>query len=454
MVVLDATVVTIALPSAQLDLHISDADRQWVVTAYTLAFGGLLLLGGRIADYVGRKRIFLIGLLGFAAASAVGGAAPNAATLFGSRAAQGLFAAILAPAALSLITVTFVEARERARAFAVYGAISAGGSAIGLIVGGTLTEYTSWRWCLLINVPIAIVAFAGGAVLVAESTSDGARSYDVPGAVLGSLGLAALVYGCTEAAKPGVGWLSGQAIGYLAGAVLLLAAFVLVERRSASPMLPMRLLLDRNRGGSYLASLLIFAGMFAMFLFLSYYLQYNRGYSALETGLAVLPFSGAGILTSAFVPSLLARVGPKPLMLAGLALGSIGLATLTTISQTSSWAATVLTGQLLMSVGLALVFVPLNSLALAGVREADSGEASAVLNSTQQIGATLGTAALNTFYAGAVTSYLVAHHLPPSAFNPLAAIHGYHVAFWIGAGLIAAAFMVVLGLVNQSKQSP
>ena len=219
-------------------------------------------------------------------------------------------------------------------------------------------------------------------------------------------------------------------------------------------MLPMRLVLDRNRGGSYLASLLIFAGMFAMFLFLSYYLQYNRGYSALETGLAVLPFSGAGILTSAVVPSLLLRLGPKPLMLAGLALGSIGLATLTTISQTSSWAATVLPGQLLMSVGLALVFVPLNSLALAGVREADSGEASAVLNSTQQIGATLGTAALNTFYAGAVTSYVVAHHLSPSVFNPLAAIHGYRVAFWIGAGLIAAAFLVVLGLVNQHRQSP
>ena len=216
----------------------------------------------------------------------------------------------------------------------------------------------------------------------------------------------------------------------------------------------MRLVLDHNRGGSHLASLLIFAGMFAMFLFLSYYLQYNRGYSALETGLAVLPFSGAGILTSAVVPSLLLRLGPKPLMLAGLALGSIGLATLTTISQTSSWAATVLPGQLLMSVGLALVFVPLNSLALAGVREADSGEASAVLNSTQQIGATLGTAVLNTFYAGAVTSYVVAHHLSPSALNPLAAIHGYHVAFWIGAGLIAAAFMVVLGLVNQGKQSP
>jgi EmrB/QacA subfamily drug resistance transporter len=451
MVVLDGTVVTIALPSAQRALHISNADRQWAITAYTLAFGGLLLLGGRIADYLGRKRIFLVGLLGFAAASALGGAAQNGATLFGARAIQGLFAALLAPAALSLISVTFTEVKERSQAFAVYGAISGGGAAIGLILGGTLTEYASWRWCLFINIPIAIVAFIAGTILVSESKSGGGSSYDVPGAILGTAGLVALVYGFTEAAKTGVGWASAETISYLVGAVILLVAFVLVELRAASPLLPMRVVLDRNRGGTYLASLLAFAGLFAMFLFLSYYFQANLGYSALKSGIAVLPFSGGVIVTSGVVSSLLPRTGPKPLMLIGLAMATVGLATFTSISDTSSWAATVLPGELLISVGLALVLVPLSSLALTGVSENDAGVASAVLNSTQQIGGSLGTSLLNTFYASAVSSYVVAHHLSPSAFNPLAAIHGYHVAFWIGVGLMAAAFVAILALVNAGK---
>jgi EmrB/QacA subfamily drug resistance transporter len=451
MVVLDGTVVTIALPSAQRDLNISNADRQWAITAYTLAFGGLLLLGGRIADYLGRKRIFLVGLVGFAAASALGGAAQNGATLFGARALQGAFAALLAPAALSLISVTFTEAKDRSRAFAVYGAISGAGAAIGLILGGTLTEYASWRWCLLINVPIAIVAFVAGTILVTESKSGGGSSYDIPGAILGTAGLVALVYGFTEAAKTGVGWLSVEAVSFLVAAGILLVAFVLVELRSASPLLPMRVVLDRNRGGSYLASLLIFAGLFAMFLFLSYYFQYNLGYSALKSGIAFLPFSGGIIITSGVVSTLLPRTGPKPLMLIGLAMTTGGLVTFTNISDTSSWVTSVLPGELLMSVGLALVIVPLSSLALTGVNDDDAGVASAVLNSTQQIGGSLGTALLNTFYASAVSSYVVAHHLPPSAFNPLAAIHGYHVAFWIGVGLIAAAFVAVLILVNARK---
>jgi EmrB/QacA subfamily drug resistance transporter len=453
MVVLDGTVVTIALPSAQRDLHISNADRQWAITAYTLAFGGLLLLGGRIADYLGRKRIFLVGLVGFAAASTLGGAAQNGATLFGARALQGAFAALLAPAALSLITVTFTESKERSRAFAVYGAISGGGAAIGLILGGALTEYASWRWCLLINVPIAIVAFIGGTILVTESKAGGGSSYDIPGAILGTAGLVALVYGFTEAAKTGVGWLSGETISFLVGAAILLVAFVLVELHSASPMLPMRIVLDRNRGGSYLASLLLFAGLFAMFLFLSYYFQYNLGYSALKSGIAVLPFAGGSIITAGFVPALLPRTGSKPLMLIGLAMATIGLGSFASISQTSSWVTHVLPGELLMSVGLALVFVPLSSLALTGVHADDAGEASAVLNSTQQIGATVGTSLLNTFYASAVSSYVVSHHLSPTAFNPLAAIHGYHVAFWIGVGFVATAFVAVLVLVNAGKDT-
>jgi len=451
MVVLDGTVVTIALPSAQRDLGISNADRQWTITAYTVAFGGLLLLGGRIADYTGRKRSFLVGLLGFAAASALGGAAQNGTTLFLARAVQGAFAALLAPAALSLISVTFTEVKDRSRAFAVYGAISGGGAAIGLILGGTLTEYASWRWCLLINVPIAIVAFIAGTILVTESKSGGGSSYDIPGAILGTAGLVALVFGFTQAAKTGVGWLSVEVISLLVGAVILLVAFVLVELRSTSPLLPMRVVLERNRGGSYLASLLVFAGLFAMFLFLSYYFQYNLGYSALKSGIAFLPFSAGIIVTSGVVSNLLPRTGPKPLMLIGLAMAAIGLATFTRISDTSSWVTSVLPGELLMSVGLALVIVPLSSLALTGVNDDDAGVASAVLNSSQQVGGSLGTALLNTFYASAVASYLVAHHLAPSGFNPPAAIHGYHVAFWIGVGLIAAAFVAVLVLVNAGK---
>jgi EmrB/QacA subfamily drug resistance transporter len=408
-------------------------------------------LGGRIADYSGRKRIFLAGLLGFAAASALGGAAQNGATLFGARALQGAFAALLAPAALSLITVTFTAVQERSRAFAVYGAISGGGSAIGLILGGALTEYASWRWCLLINVPIAIAAFIAGMVLVSESKAGRGSSYDIPGAILGTAGLVALVYGFTQAAKTGIGWLSVEVISYLVGAVILLVAFVLVELRSSSPLLPMRVVLDRNRGGSYLASLLIFAGLFAMFLFLSYYFQYNLGYSALTSGIAFLPFSIGIVVTSVVVSALLPRTGPKPLMLTGLALAAIGLGTFTFVSNTSGWVNSVLPGELLMSVGLALVMVPLSNLALTGVNDDDAGVASAVLNSTQQIGGSLGTALLNTFYASAVASYVVAHHLAPSGFNPLAAIHGYHVAFWIGCGLIAAAFVAVLVLIKAGK---
>ena len=303
----------------------------------------------------------------------------------------------------------------------------------------------------LINVPIAIVAFIGGTILIGESKSVRGSSYDVPGAILGTAGLVALVYGFTQAGKAGVGWLSVDTISWLVAAVILLVAFVLVELRAANPLLPMRVVLDRNRGGSYLASLLVFAGLFAMFLFLSYYFQSNLGYSALKSGIAFLPFSIGIIVTSGVVSSLLPRTGPKPLMLLGLALCAIGLATFTLISDTSDWWSTVLPGELLMSIGLALAFVPLSNLSLTGIKEYDAGVASAVLNSTQQVGASLGTALLNTFYATAVSAYILANHRPPSAFDPLAAIHGYHVAFWIGAGLIGAAFVAVLVLVTAGK---
>jgi EmrB/QacA subfamily drug resistance transporter len=456
MVVLDASIVTIALPRAQQDLGISDADRQWVVTAYTLAFGGLLLLGGRIADFVGRKRIFLIGLLGFAAASAVGGAAQNEFMLLGARALQGAFAALLAPAALSLITVTFTEARERAKAFGVYGAIAGGGAALGLILGGVLTEYASWRWCLFVNVPIAIAAALAALPTVHESRADGDRHYDIPGAVLVTGGLAALVYGFTEAAKPGVGWLSGSTLTLLLLSVVMLVGFVVVEMRTSHPLLPLRIAVDRNRGGSFLASLLVGAGLFAMFLFLTYYFQINMGYSPLKSGFAFLPFSLGIIVTAGLASALLPRTGPKPLMVTGLVMATAGLFYLTQLGADSSWLTHVLPAEIVMSVGMALVFVPLSNLALFGVAPRDAGVASALLNTTQQIGGSLGTALLNTLYASAVTSYL-ASHTPGAAgkvaFQLEGFLHGYRVAFVVGGFMLAAALIVVIVSINAKRDN-
>src|SRR3954453_619519 len=363
MIILDASIVNIALPSAQTDLDISNADRQWVVTAYTLAFGALLLLGGRIADYTGRKRMFIIGLIGFAAASAIGGLAPNQELLFAARALQGGFAALMAPAALSLVTVTFTEPKERARAFGVFGALAGGGAAIGLIVGGVLTEYASWRWCLGVNVPVALVVAAAAIPIVHESKAHGDTRYDVPGVLLATFGLFSLVYGFTEAAKakhpedPSStavrGWGDPSTVTFLVIAVVLLVAFVLWERRARNPMLPLRIVLDRNRGGSYLIFLFAGAGLFAMFLFLTYYFQLNLGYSPLQAGFAFLPFSAGIILTAGVVAQLLPRVGPKPLLVAGLALAVVGMLLLTQIGQDTPYWSLVLPAEILLSVGMA-----------------------------------------------------------------------------------------------------
>jgi EmrB/QacA subfamily drug resistance transporter len=465
MIILDATIVNIALPTAQRDLGISTADRQWVVTAYTLAFGGLLLLGGRIADYNGRKRTFIIGLIGFAAASAIGGLAPSAGWLFAARGLQGAFAALLAPAALSLITVTFVAPKERARAFGVFGAISGGGAAIGLIAGGVLTEYASWRWCLGVNVPIALIAAAFAVYEVHESKASGDTRYDVLGAVLSTLGLVSLVYGFTEAAKAKhptnpndtavQGWTAPLTLIFLAVAVILLVAFVVWEQRTDNPLLPLRIVLDRNRGGSYLMFLLVGAGLFAMFLFLTYYFQINLGYSPLKAGFAFLPFSGGIIVAAGVVAQLLPKVGPRPLMIPGLAMAIIGMLLLIRIGQQTSYATHVLPSQLLMSFGLAGVFIPTASTALIGVGHHDAGVASAVLNSSQQIGGSLGTALLNTVFASAVTAFLTAHVHSPQQIaqqTPLALIHGYHVAFLWGACLLTAALLCALIVVNAKRE--
>ena len=458
MVVLDASIVTIALPSAAKGLHIGTlSNAQWVLTAYTLSFGGLLLLGGRIGDYNGRKRLFIIGLLGFALASGLGGAATSASLLYAARGLQGAFAALLAPAALSLISTTFTEPRERAKAFGVYGAISGGGAAIGLIVGGVLTEYASWRWCLYVNIPIALLAALGAVRVVRESAVTEAKHYDFPGAVLVGAGLVALVYGTTQAAKPGVGWGSTQVVTLLAAAVVLLVGFVFWENRTSHPLLPLHVAWERNRGASYLGMLLVGSGLFAMFLFLTYYFQQNLGYSAVKTGLAFLPFSGGIILAAGVASQLMPRLGPKPLASVGLAMAAVGLYSLTFIGQKTSWASHVLPSEIAISLGMGLVFVSLSSTALIGIDEKDAGVGSALLNAAQQVGGAVGVALLSTVFASSWHSYLSSHHeaalRTPSGLQPtpLASIHGYHGAFLIGAILIAAAFVIVTASIRAKK---
>jgi EmrB/QacA subfamily drug resistance transporter len=442
MIILDASIVTIALPQAAKALHISDADRQWVQTAYTLAFGGLLLLGGRIADYVGRKRVFLIGLLGFAGASALGGASQTAAQLFSARALQGAFAALLAPAVLSLITTTFTEAAERAKAFAVYGAISGTGAAIGLIAGGALTDFASWRWTLLVNVPIALGVVAAAVPLLHESRAEGDRRYDVPGAVMATAGLVSLAYGFTEASTHS--WTAPLTLVLIGAAVALLVGFVAWERRTSHPLLPLRVVLDRNRGGSYLAFLLATLGMFAVFLFLTFYMQNVLGWSPLKSGFAFLPFP-LGIITSATIASrTLPKYGPRPLATLGFSMGALGLLWLTQLPPHPAYLTHLVPSMLLISLGMGQVFVPLSSTALLGVPQHDAGVASALVNTMQQVGGSLGVAFLNTIATTATLAYADSHGGP----SPAAMTHGFTTAFAYSAAVFALAAVVVATLIK------
>ncbi|HXZ61152.1 MAG TPA: MFS transporter [Acidimicrobiales bacterium] len=448
MVVLDASVVIIALPSAQHALHISAANREWMLTAYTLSFAGLLLLGGRIADYFGRKRMFVVSLIGFAAASALGGLAQNAAMLFSARALQGAFAAVMAPAALSLLTVAFTEPKERARAFGVYGAIAGSGAAIGLILGGFLTEFASWRWTLLINVPIAVTAAAAALRVVSESRSPANHGYDLPGAVTVTGGLLALVYAFTKAGTDG--WGSEVTLTLFALAGALLVAFVLLERRAAHPLLPLRVVLDRNRGGSFLASLLVGTAMLGTFLSLTYYFQGTLHYSALKSGFAFLPFS-LGIITGATVASrLLPVVGPKLLMSGGLVMGAIGLGLFSTMSVHSAYATLVLPAEVIVSLGMGMSFVPMSSTALIGVGPADAGVASALVNATQQTGGSLGAALINTIATTATASYLAAHGTSAAALAA-GAVHGYTAAFTFSAAVLGTAAVAAFALIRRGR---
>jgi len=454
MIVLDASVVIVALPSAQRALHISPADRQWVMTAYTLAFGSLLLLGGRIADYLGRRRMLVVGLIGFAAASALGGLSQTSAMLFGARALQGAFAALMAPAALSILTVTFTEPRERARAFGVYGAVAGGGAAIGLVLGGTLTQFASWRWTLLINVPIALVVAIVAVRAVGESrgrTRVGGRNragYDLPGAVTVTAGLFLLVYGFTTAATDG--WASPLTLTLLIAAAALVCTFVVIEFRSPHPLLPPRVALDRNRGGSFITSLLVGSAMLGTFLFLTYFFQGSLHYSALKTGFAFLPFSGGIVLGAALASRILPRIGPRPLMVTGLLLGAAGLVWFTRLGAGSSYLLHVLPAEIIVSLGMGMTFVPMSSTALVGVDPTDAGVASALVNTTQQVGSSLGTALLNTVATASAAAFLVAH---PHSAHPVqtATVHGYTSAFTLSAVLLGTAAVVAGVLIRASR---
>jgi EmrB/QacA subfamily drug resistance transporter len=452
MVVLDATITNIALPHAQADLGIAQSNAQWVLTAYTLTFGGLLLLGGRIADFWGRKRTFVFGILGFAVASALGGLAPNGATLFAARGLQGVFGALLAPASLALLTVLFTDAKERAKAFGVYGAIAGGGAALGLVMGGVLTEYADWRWCLLVNIPVALIALPFALRLVPESRAHGDTRYDVPGAVLVTLGLISLVYGFTKAAQDG--WTSGPTLSFIGAALVLLAAFVAVELRSAHPLLPLRIVTDRNRGGAYLASLLVGAGFIGSTLFLTYYFQQILGYSPIRAGLASLPMT-AGVLASAGLASaLLPRIGPRVLMSAGGLVAASGMLLMTRIGVDTAYSSHVLPALLLLGFGLGFLFVPLGNVGLVGVDPHDAGAASAVVNASQQVGGSLGVALLNTIAISAGTGYLEAH--PPSGPTDTLAlaegtVHGFQVGFGWGAALLFLGAVVVMVFIRAGR---
>ncbi len=455
MVILDSSIVNIALPHAALPksmggLNIAAHNYQWAVTSYTLTFGGFLLLGGRVGDYMGRKKAFLIGLLGFAGASLLGGLAQNQQMLFGARALQGVFGALLAPAALSLISVTFTDSKERAKAFGVYGALSGVGAAIGLIAGGLLTQYFSWRWCLFVNTPMALIALGLAIPNVKESKVDGHPHYDVPGALMATAGMVAVVFGVSQASTHG--WGSVDAWPFILAGAVLLAIFFVIEARVKQPLLPLRLLSDRVRAGAYLTQLLVALALFGMFLWITFYFQDIHRFSAVKSGLLFMPFS-LGVIVSAGVTSqLLPRIGPRFLASFGCVMATVGMWLLSLITPSSSYWAHVMPSMIVISLGLGLTFVSLASTALFNVEGRDTGAASAVLSTAQQLGGSFGTAIQNTIVVSAGASFITASlHTGATLTTSLKTagqVHGFDEAFRFGAGVFAVSALVFFFAVN------
>ncbi len=442
MVVLDATIVNIALPSAQRSLGFPNGDRQWVVTAYALAFGSLLLVGGRLGDMFSRKWVFITGLIGFAFASALGGAATSFIMLVAARALQGAFGALLAPAALGTLVSTFRDPRERGRAFGVFGSVAAGGGGVGLILGGVLTQYLSWRYCLFVNLLFAALAVAGALAYIRSSRPADRPRMDWPGSVLACAGLFLIVFGFSHAETSG--WTAALTIGSLVLGVVLLAGFVLAEQRATHPLLPLRVILDRTRGGSYLSVGISGIAIFGTFLFLTFYLQVVKGESPLATGLLFLPMIGCILLSSNLSSVvLLPRLGPRVLIAAGMLLGAGGMAYLTQVTVTSGYVSSVLPALLILGLGFGMIFAPAINTATAGVRREDSGVASALVNTMQQVGGSIGTSALSTIALSATATYLIDHHTGPLA-PAIAATHGYTIAFGISAGLLGLGCILAI----------
>ncbi|QPP10106.1 MFS transporter [Streptomyces bathyalis] len=446
MVVLDATIVNIALPSAQRDLAFSNDGRQWVITAYTLAFGSLLLLGGRLSDLIGRRRTFVTGLIGFGAASALGGAASTFSALVGARALQGMFGALLAPSALSLLTTTFTQPRERSRAFGIFGAIAGSGAAIGLLLGGLLTEQLSWRWTLYVNVFIAVVGVVCGMTILPPHRPTRRPKLDLLGTALVGGGLFCLVYGFSSADTES--WGDWRCWGSLTLSGLLLAGFVVHESRTRNPLLPPRVVRDRNRAASFISIFVAGAGMFGVFLFLTFYLQRTLDYSPVKTGLAFLPMVLALVATAQLSTNvLIPRIGPKPVVPTGMGLATVGLVWLTALSLHSGYAAHVLPPLLVLGVGLGLVMPSAISLATLGVVKRDQGVASATVNTMQQVGGSVGTSLFNTMAAHAFSDYVRTHPRSPDLIAR-ANVHSFAIAYWSAAGFFAAG-LIVTGLLYQ-----
>jgi EmrB/QacA subfamily drug resistance transporter len=445
LVILDATIVNVALPSAQGDLAFSDENRQWIITAYALAFGSLLPLGGRLSDLFGRKWTFIGGLVGFAIASAVGGAAGSVGVLIVARVGQGVFAALLAPAALSLLNSTFTDLTERNRAFAIFGGIAGVGGVAGLILGGVLTEYLSWRWAMYVNLFLAFPAAIAAVGLLVHGGRERPR-LDIPGTITASAGLFLIVFGLSRAETEG--WGAGITIGSIVAGVVLLVGFVQIQRRTTHPLLPLRVVLDRNRGGSFLALALASLGLYGVFLFLTYFLQLSLEFSPVQTGFAFLPMSVPMLVVAGFAQTkLLPRFGPRAVITVGLAVAAVGMVLLAQIDTDSDYATGVVPGLVIMAAGLGAVIATALNTSTLGVEAEDSGAAGAMANTSQQVGSAIGLALLSTLAASATDSY-VERNGSTSAALAEAAVSGYSTAFWWSAGVFAVAAVVTGALVR------
>jgi EmrB/QacA subfamily drug resistance transporter len=477
MVVLDATIVNVALPHIQDALHFSGTNLEWVINAYTLAFGGLLLLGGRSGDLLGRRRIFIFGILLFAGASLAGGFATSQAWLLAARVVQGIGGAFAAPTALSLIAVTFPEGRERNRAMGVYAAMSVAGGAVGLIAGGLLTTYASWRWVLFVNVPIGLVVALAAPRVLGESTRRRGK-FDLPGAITGTLGLSALVYGLSNAATSQNGvshWGDTKVVVSLVAAVVLLAAFVFIEGRSPHALVPFRVLRNRNRSGAYIIMLCVGTAMFGMFFFLTLFIQEVWGYSALKSGIAYLPFVAMILVASGAAAQLVPRIGARPLLLVGSVLGAGGLFWLSQVKETSTYVGGLLGPMMVTAFGFGLMFVPLSLLALSKVREEDTGVASSLLNTGQQVGGSIGLAILGTVAwsafaknlgsasasakAAAVAAAKAGHPVSKAkaAAEQTSIFHhalsyGFSHGYYVSAGIAVLALIVTVFMINVKRE--